>query len=309
MSAQYIIFAGTANPSLAEAVAGQLETRLGEREIERFPDGELTVRLESSVRDRQVFIVQPTAPPVNDHLVELLAFADACRRASAGRITAVVPYFGYARGDRRSAPREPIMASLVAEVMQCAGIQHLVLLDVHTPQMEGFFRIPVDHLSAVAALCDSLGDQLPEGAVVVSPDAGRIQMAKEYARRLHAPLAILLKHRKSATQTEATRLIGDVRNRVCLIIDDMIATGGTIVESVRALREAGARPEFYVAATHGLMLGTACAQFTSAGVQTVFVTDSVVPPDTCGRRLQVTTVAPLLASAIRHQVAAVPAHT
>jgi ribose-phosphate pyrophosphokinase len=198
------------------------------------------------------------------------------------------------------------MASLVAEVMQCAGIHHLMLVDVHTPQLEGFFRIPVDHLSAVPALCDSLCDQLPGGAVVVSPDAGRIQMAKEYARRLNAPLAILLKHRKSATQTEAMRLIGDVRHRVCLIIDDMIATGGTILESVRALREAGARPEFYVAATHGLLLGTACAQFASAGVHTVFVTDSVVAHDISGARLQLSTVAPLIASAIRGQVAAIP---
>jgi ribose-phosphate pyrophosphokinase len=309
MAADYIVFAGTANPPLAAAVAANLETHLGEREIERFPDGELTVRLGSSVRDRLVFIVQPTSPPVNDHLVELLAFADACRRASASRITAVVPYFGYARGDRRSAPREPIMASLVAQVMQCAGIHHLVLLDVHTPQLEGFFRIPVDHLSAVPAFCDSIGDQLPGGAVVVSPDAGRIQMAREYARRLNAPLAILLKHRKSAIQTETIQLIGDVRDRVCLIIDDMIATGGTILESVRALREAGARPEFYVAATHGLLLGTACAQFAGAGVHTLFVTDSVLPPDACGLRLQVTTVAPLIASAIRHQVAAMIAHS
>jgi ribose-phosphate pyrophosphokinase len=301
MNADSILFAGTANPGLAEAVARELETSLSACEVEQFPDGELSVRVDDSVRGGDVFIIQPTSPPVNEHLLELLGFVDACRRASAARITAVMPYFGYARGDRRSAPREPIMASLVAELMQCAGVDHVILVDVHAPQLEGFFRIPVDHVSAVPALCESMRAQLPPRVIVVSPDAGRVKMATDYARRLAAPLAVLHKHRESATETEVTHVVGDVRDRVCLLIDDMIATGGTIIESVRALREAGARPEFYVAASHGLLLGDACTRFANEGVRSVFATDSVVPRLRCDAPLHVTSIAPLIAETIRAQ--------
>src|SRR5215218_7753249 len=166
----FTIFAGTANAGLAEAVARELGVRLGACAVERFPDGETSVRLDEPVRGREVFVVQPTSPPVNDHLVELLAFADACRRASAARLTAIVPYFGYARSDRRNCRREPITASLVASLMQAAGVHHIVTVDVHTPQVEGFFQIPVDALTAVPALAAALRSRIPDDAVVVSPD-------------------------------------------------------------------------------------------------------------------------------------------
>jgi len=173
MTGEFVIFAGTANPDLARAVARELGVRLGACAVERFPDGEVSVRLEESVRGREVFVVQPTSPPVNEHLVELLAFADACRRASAARTTAVVPYFGYARADKRHGRREPITASVVADLFEAVGIAHVLTVDVHAPQIEGFFRIPMDSLTAVPALCEALGGRLHGGAVVVSPELTR----------------------------------------------------------------------------------------------------------------------------------------
>jgi ribose-phosphate pyrophosphokinase len=183
MSQDFLLLSGTANPALAAAVAAELGVRPGTCAVSRFPDGESAVRLDESVRSRNVFLVQPTAPPVNDHLVELLAFADACRRSGAGRITAIVPYFGYARADKRHGRRQPITASLVAQLMQTAGVDHIVTLDLHAEQIEGFFHIPVDNLTAVPTFCQPLRDRLPEGVVVVSPDSGRVAMATDYAHR------------------------------------------------------------------------------------------------------------------------------
>src|ERR671935_636525 len=204
------IFAGTANPDLARGVARELGVRLGACAVERFPDGEVSVRLEESVRGREVFVVQPTSPPVNENLFELLAFADACRRASAARTTAVVPYFGYARADKRRGRREPITASVVADLLETVGVAHVLTVDVHAPQVEGFFRIPLDNLTAVPALCEALGGRLPGGAVVVAPDAGRVPVAAGYARRLKAPMAVLHKRRESGDKTVVTHLAGDV---------------------------------------------------------------------------------------------------
>jgi ribose-phosphate pyrophosphokinase len=299
MGEEFTIFAGTANPELAEAVAAGLGVRLGASTVERFPDGEVSVRLEESVRGRELFVVQPTAPPVNEHLVELLAFADACRRASAARVTAVVPYFGYARSDKRDGRREPIAASMVADLMQAVGIGHVVTVDLHTPQTEGFFRVAVDNLTAVGVLADALRGSLPEGAVVVSPDAGRVKMATEFAARLGAPVVVLHKRRVSGTETKVTHLVGDVRGRRCLIVDDMISTGGTIVESARALRAAGARAEFLVAATHGLLLEGAREKLARAGVGEILVTDTVPVKAEGGPLVRVATVAPLVADALR----------
>jgi ribose-phosphate pyrophosphokinase len=297
------ILPGTAHPELAASVARELGTQLAKCRVERFPDGELSVRLEETVRGREVFILQPTSPPVNDHLVELLAFADACRRDSASRIAAVVPYFGYARSDRRNCRREPITASMVAALLQCAGIERVLTIDPHTPQVEGFFHIPVDSLSAVPALCEALRGHLPPGdAVVVSPDAGRVPMATEYADRLGLPLAVLHKRRLSGVETKVTNRVGDVRGRTCLIVDDMIATGGTLVESATALREADALPELFVAATHGLLLGDAAEDLVRAGIRELYVTDSVPARRSLHPAVHVVTVAPLLASAIRREL-------
>lgn len=295
----FILFAGSANPALASAIAADLGVRPGASAVERFPDGETAVRLDETVRGRDVFLVQPTAPPVNDHLVELLAFVDACRRSAAGRITAVVPYFGYARSDKRHARREPITASLVARLFQAAGVDHVVTLDLHADQIEGFFQIPVENLTAVPTLCRALRDQLPADIVVVSPDAGRVKMASDYAQRLNTSVVVLHKRRASGTETAVTHVVGDVAGRPCLIIDDMISTGGTIARAIDALLAAGARPEITVAATHGLFVGEARHRLDHKAVRSVVVTDTVAAADKAWPRLQSVSVAPLLAEAIR----------
>jgi ribose-phosphate pyrophosphokinase len=301
-----VVFAGTANPALAAAVARELGQPLGACEVERFPDGELTVRLLEPVRRREVFVVQPTAPPVNEHLVELLAFADACRRAAADRVTAVVPYFGYARADKRVGRREPITARLVADLFRAAGIGPVVTVDLHTPQVEGFFHAPVDSLTAVPLLCAALRDHLPPDVAVVAPDAGRVRMATEYAQRLGAGLVVLHKRRTSSSETEVTHLVGDVRGRTCLLVDDMISTGGTIAASVAALRAAGAAPDLRVAATHGLLLAGARERLSRAGVREVWVTDTVPVSEADWPALRVVSVAPLLAEALRRSGAVPP---
>jgi ribose-phosphate pyrophosphokinase len=219
-----ILFGGTANPALAEAVARELGIPLAPCTVERFPDGELTVRLGRSVRRREVFVLQATAPPVNDHLMELLSFADACRRSAAARVIAVVPYFGYARATSaraaRARHRQPRGHADGGRGDQPgAHRRHPLRAD------GGFFRIPMDTLSAVGLLCDALRGRLPEGTTVVSPDAGRVKTASEFAERLRLPLAVLNKHRESGTRTRVTHIVGDVRGRACLIVDDMISTG------------------------------------------------------------------------------------
>jgi ribose-phosphate pyrophosphokinase len=302
MNQDYVLFGGTANPELTAAIARELGTKPGACTIDTFPDGEISVRLEEPVRGRDVFIVQPTSPSVNDHLMEILVFADACRRGSAGRMTAIVPYFGYARSDKRDRRREPIAARLVAELLECAGIEHVILLDVHAPQIEGFFHVSVDHLTAIPELCRAIADDLAPDAVVVSPDSGRVRMATEYARRLERPLVVLHKRRESGTKTEVTHVVGDVRGHPCLVIDDMISTGGTITESVHALQRQGAKPSFAVAATHGLLLDGACERMKAAGVERLYVTDSVGGPDRRCGHTKVVTVAPLIAATIRLQL-------
>jgi ribose-phosphate pyrophosphokinase len=297
------VLAGDANRGLAEAVAQHAGLRMGAAAIERFPDGEVSVQLGTSVRRKEVFVVQPTSPPVNDHLIELLALIDACRRAAAARITAIVPYFGYARQDRRPGRREPITARLVATLLEVAGVDHLVTLDLHTPQIEGFFRVPVDNLTAVPILSDAVPAWLRDDVVVVAPDAGRVKMAEEYARRLRAPVAVLHKRRESGSQTSVTHLVGDVRDRPCLIVDDMISTGGTIAGSVQALLGAGALPEILVAATHGLLLDGAREQLDQASVREVMVTDSVAQARRSWPKLRVVSVAPLLGGALRRFIA------
>jgi ribose-phosphate pyrophosphokinase len=295
----FAFFAGTPNPPLAAAIARELGVRPAALAVERFPDGEVSVRLDEPVRGRDVFLVQPTGPPVDGHLVELLALADACRRSAAGRVTAVVPYFGYARSDKRYGRRGPIAASLVARLMEAAGVDHVIALDLHAAQIEGFFEVPVDGLTAVPTLCRAMRGRLPRGVVVVSPDAGRVAMASEYARILGAPVVVLHKHRTSGTRAEVTHVVGDVEGRPCLIIDDMISTGGTIGRAVEALLAAGARPEMTVAATHGLLVGDARARLGHEAVRRVLVTDTVAAADGGWPSLEVVSVAPLLAEAIR----------
>jgi ribose-phosphate pyrophosphokinase len=294
-----ILLTGTANPGLTNAIAQLLNVPLAACLSERFPDGETAVRLLESVRQKSVFIVQPTSPPVNDHLVELMALADACRRSAAARITAIVPYFGYARADKSQGQREPITASVVAEVLQAVGVNHVVTVDLHTPQIEGFFRIPVDSLTAVPTLGEVLRYRLPPEIVVVSPDTGRVEMATQYAQRLNSSVVVLHKQRQSGTETSVTHVVGDVRDRPCLIIDDMISTGGTIARSIEALLNAGARPEMTIAATHGLFIQDARAKLNHESIHAIFVTDTIAPTQPDWQQLQVVSIAPLMATAIQ----------
>jgi ribose-phosphate pyrophosphokinase len=306
MPSDFVIFAGTANRTLAAEVARELGTQLGACAIEHFPDGEVSVRLDESVRGRQVFVVQPTSPPVNEHLLELLSFADACRRASAARVVAVVPYLGYSRSDKRQGGRTSVAASMVAEMFEAVGVGHVITVDVHSPQVEGFFRIPFDNLSADEILVAALRGHLPEDAVVVSPDAGRVSAATRFARALETDVVVLQKRRTSGTETEVTHIVGDVRGRACLIIDDMISTGGTIAKSVEALEGAGARPHFVVAATHGLLVGEARRNLSSESVKEIVVTDTVPVASGGWERLRVVSVAPLIGRAVRKVVEDIP---
>ena len=303
MSSLLTMFAGSGNPDLAAGVAREVGVPLGARVIERFPDGETFVRLEELVRSHQVFIVQPTGPPVNDNLLELLAFVDACRRAAAAHITVVMPYFGYARQDKRHGHREPVTASMVAYLLQAVGANHVVTVDLHAAQIEGFFRIPVDSLTAVPTLSDAVRQYLPDNLIVVSPDEGRVKMAAQYAQRLNATMAVLHKRRETATTTRVTHVVGDVRGKACLIIDDMISTGGTIAEAIEALLAAGARPEIVVAATHGPLLESAREKLKHEGIRAILVTDTIKPVIRDWPKVHVVTMAPVIASAIRRLLA------
>lgn len=281
------------------AVAADLEVLPGACTIERFPDGEVSAQLLESVRRKEVFLVQSLSPPVNDHLFELLALADACRRSASARITAVVPYLGYARSDKRHGRREPIAGRMVADIMEAVGIDHVVTMDLHAPQIEGFFHIPVDNLSAPPTLCKTLEETLPEGIVVVAPDAGALRMATDYAHRLKGTVAVLHKRRQSGTGTHVTHLVGDVRDKSCLIIDDMISTGGTLASGIEALLKAGARPNLTIAATHGLLLPGARQKLAHEGLKRILITDTIAGAPTDWASLQVISIAPVIAEAIK----------
>ena len=294
-----VIFAGTANPELAAAIAAELGMPLGSCTVERFPDGETSVQLLDLVRRKEVFLVQSVAPPVNDNLVELLALVDACRRASAARVTAVVPYFGYARSDKKHGRREPIMGRVVADVLEAVGVDHVITVDLHAPQIEGFFRIPVDALTAVPTLCTALREEVPVGVVVVAPDAGALRMATDYAHRLKGSVAVAHKRRESGTMTHVTHVVGEIAGKPCLIVDDMISTGGTIASCVDALLKAGAQPAITIAATHGLLLPGAREKLTHDAMRKVFITDTIGAAPKDWSLLQVVSLAPVIAGALR----------
>jgi ribose-phosphate pyrophosphokinase len=292
------LISGSANPALADALATRLGLHLADRRLERFPDGELHVEIREALRGHDVYLVQPTGPPVDAHLLELLLLADACRRAGAARLTAVVPYFGYARHDRRSRPGEPVGARVVADLLSVGGIARLVAVDLHAAALEGFLAMPLEHLSAVPRLVEALRSSARPDTVVVAPDLGAVKLAERYARALDRPVAIVHKTRLTGRDVAVRSLVGDVRDRAPLIVDDMISTGGTIEAAVRAVLAAGAVPEVTIAASHGLFVGPAAERLRGLPIRRFLVTDSVPIPGELPLTLEVVGVAPLLAEAI-----------
>jgi ribose-phosphate pyrophosphokinase len=293
------IVAGSGNVPLAEVVAASLGVALVQAELTKFPDGEQHVRLLDSVRGAGVFLVQPTGPPVDSHLVELLLLADAVRRAGAERITAVIPYFGYARQDRRAQGREALAARLAADMIAVSGVDGIAAVDVHTRTMEGFFSVPFDHISAVPLLLrELLTLGFPPDAVVVSPDLGAVKLAERFAKELALPVAVVRKSRLSGAEVAVTGVTGNVRGRAPIIVDDMISTGGTIKAAGEALRSAGARDSVTVVATHGVFAGNALERLRGDWLDRVIVTDSVPQPAAAGLPLHVVSIASLLADAI-----------
>jgi ribose-phosphate pyrophosphokinase len=293
------LFTGNANPSLAEEIARYLHLPLGDVEVSRFSDGEVFVQVNENVRGTDVFVVQPTCPPVNDNLMELLVLIDALKRASARRITAVLPYYGYGRQDRKVQPRVPITAKLVADLLTAAGVDRVLALDLHAGQIQGFFNIPVDHLFAAPVIVDYLGKKDLRDAVIVSPDAGGVERARAIAKRLRAGLAIIDKRREGPNQAIAMYLIGDVRDKDTVVIDDMIDTAGTLTQAVGALEREGAR-RILACGVHAVLSGPALDRLQAAPLEEVVVTNSIpVPEHKRLPHLTVLTVAPILGEAIR----------
>ena len=293
-----ILLSGSSNAGLASEISTRMGVPLAARVLERFPDGELHVELRESVRGKRVFIVQPTSPPVELHLVELLLLADACRRAGARERIAVVPYFGYARQDRRANGRDAIGGRVAADLLAAAGFDRVVLLDLHTRAGEGFFSTPPEHLSAIPRLAEALGKTAIEGAVLVAPDLGAVPLANRYSQRLGLPVATVFKTRLSGAEVAVQRLVGDVRGRAPLIVDDMISTGGTVAAAVRALLAAGCRPDISVVATHGLFTDRTAETLRALPIGRIITTDSVAPRADLGLAVEIVGVAPLLADAI-----------
>jgi len=302
-SRRLLVFSGRTSRSLAERIAGCLDTRLGAITLTTFPSDETHVRFEESVRGADVFLVQSVCRPVNDSLVELLLMTQAARLASARRVVAVMPYFGYARQDKKLAPREPISARLVADVVEAAGADRVLTMDLHAGQIQGFFRIPVDHMTAEQVLVDHFLARRDAGAIegplaVVSPDAGRARLCAHVAAKLDAVPAVVSKRRPRPGQAEASLLIGDVSGRTAIMLDDMIDTAGTLVVAARALREAGAR-RVIAGATHGVFSGPAIERLEGAGIEEVVVTDTIAQPPEVPGWLTVLSVDRILASCIR----------
>ena len=270
------IVSGTANEPLAAEIARQLGRSLLPRTVRRFPDGEIDLHLDHSVRGHDVYLVQPTSPPVDAPLLELLFLVDACRLAGAERVTAVVPYFGYARQDRRSRGREPLGARLVGRLLAGAGVDRLVAIDLHSAAIEGCFGFPVEHLTAVPALAKVLRPMASRRAVIVSPDLGAVKLAERYARELELPVAVVHKQRLSGSEVRAIGVIGEVAGRDPIIIDDMISTGATIEAAVTAVRAAGARLPTIVAATHLLLVGNAAARIAALSSCRLVGSDTVL---------------------------------
>lgn len=294
------LFSTNANIPLAKEIAEHLGTELGDLKVGRFSDGEIHVELNETVRGCDVFIVAPTSPPVNDNLMELLLAADACKRASAGRIFAVMSYYGYARQDRKAKPREPIAAKMVADMLTVAGFSGLLTIDLHARQIQGFFDIPVDHLSAMTVLAKHYLDRHFTGPdlVVVSPDLGSVARSRSVAKRLDVPIAIIDKRRPRPNMSEVMNIIGDVKGKRAVIIDDLIDTGGTFINAAEALKGAGAT-EIYACATHAILSGDCIQRLEKSPIKELVVTNTVqLSPEQQSPMIRTLSVAHILARGI-----------
>jgi ribose-phosphate pyrophosphokinase len=295
------VFSGTANPALTQEICDALDCPLGAAMIKRFADGETHLQIQENVRGADVFLVQPTCTPVDHHLMELLLLIDAFKRASAERITAVLPYYGYARQDRKDRPRMPISAKLVASLVERAGASRVLALDLHAAQIQGFFDIPVDHLFSAPVMVEYFEGKFDRGElIVVSPDAGGVERARNFAKRLNVPLAIIDKRRTDANVAEVMNIIGDVRGKHCLIVDDLVDTAGTLVKGVEALLNQGAK-SVTACATHAVLSGPAVDRISTSPLKELVVSNSIPLTEQAAGcpKIRVLSVAPLLARAVQ----------
>ncbi|MDD3765566.1 MAG: ribose-phosphate pyrophosphokinase [Eubacteriales bacterium] len=295
------VFSANANPKLAQDIASIIGVPVGKSAVTTFSDGEITVAIGETVRGSDVFVVQSTSYPVNDHLMELLIMIDAFKRASAGRITAVIPYYGYARQDRKAKARDPISAKLVADLIATAGADRVLTMDLHAPQIQGFFNVPVDHLLGVPILAPYYAKKFKnnmDDLVVVSPDLGSVTRARNFADRLNVPLAIIDKRRPKANVAEVMNIIGEIKDKKIILVDDMIDTAGTLCQAALALKERGAK-EVYACATHPVLSGPAVERINNSCIDELLVLDTiVVPEEKCIPKLKTLSVAPIFAEAI-----------
>ena len=293
------LIAGSAHPALAEAISREMDLPLADAQVGRFPDGEIDIKINTDVRGSDCFVLQPTCPPVNENWIELLLLIDCLRRASAGRITAVMPYYGYARKDRKDEGRVPISAKVVANTISNTGADRVLTIDMHAAQIQGFYEIPVDHMYAKPVLLQAIREMDVERPCVVTPDVGGIKMARSYAQRLGADLAIVDKRRLSGSEIAVEHVIGAVEGRNVIIVDDMISTAGSITEAARIVRDHGAQ-RVIIAVTHGVFCGPAVERLDACQADTLLATDTIPLRSGTPKLLQTVSVAPLLARAIRN---------
>ena len=301
------IFCGNSNPKFAETICKALSIPLGQAEVKTFADGEVSVSLNETVRGADVFLVQSTCKPVNDTLMELLVMTDACRRASAGRITAVIPYFGYARQDRKAKSRDPISAKLVANMITASGADRVLTMDLHAAQIQGFFDIPLDHLLGNPSFVDYYLKKFPEDQfnhddfVVVSPDVGSVSRARTFAQKVHMSLAIVDKRRQKANVCEVMNVIGDVKGKTCILYDDMVDTAGSLCNAAKALVEVGGAKAVYACATHGVLSGPAYERIEASPIQEIVFLNTIPQVgNTPSQKIKFLDAAPVFARAIEH---------
>ena len=295
-----VVFAGNSNPELSGNICRHIGIGLGDAEVKRFSDGEIQIEIRENVRDKDVFVLQSTCTPVNEHLVELLLMIDAFKRSSARRITAVMPYYGYARQDKKIAPRVPISAKLVADLIEVAGANRVITMDLHAGQIQGFFNVPVDNLFSAPVLLEYIKENLRNDTVIVSPDAGGVERARAFAKRLDSLLAIIDKRRDAPNKAEAMNVVGDVDGKTAVILDDMVDTAGTLTQAALALKERGAS-EIHACSAHAVLSGPAVERISDSEIQSLVVTDTIPMGDKAKGcdKIRILSVSKLLAEAIQ----------